>query len=1045
MTQKRLWSRCARGFVALACCALGTAPRLHAQGVTTSAVTGTVTSPEGQPLPGMQVVIRNMETGQQTGTLTQQNGLYYISGLQPGGAYRLSVEGIGYRTETRDNIRLVLSQTARFDFAMASQAVALQALEVTAERNAVISKGRTGAATTVSDSAVHRLPTISGDFTDFTRLAPQISTQGGGTSAGGRNNRFNTIQIDGAVNNDLFGLAASGTPGGQAGTKPITLAAIKEFQVVLAPFDVRQGGFTGAGVNAITRSGTNDFHGSLQFYGRNQNFVGRYVDNRNVTAPKFGDFSEKNYVGSVGGPIVKDRVQFFVAGDVARRAAPNSGVAIGRDNTYTAAEVQPIVDLIRTKYGYDAGVINEITMDRKSDNVFGRLDFNLAANHHLTVRHNYVNASDDNLTRASNQYFLGSALYQFISKTNSTVAQLNSSFNGGFYNELRLGYTTVRDHREVPNKFPFVIVDLSGGRQVSLGPENFSVANALDQDVLELTDDFTFSRGRHTITFGTHNELFDFSNLFARNIYGNYTFASLADLNAGTPRRYEYSYRLQGGHERAEFGARTLGFYAQDQLSVSDRFTLTAGLRLDTYMLPDKPADNPDVVTAVGRHTDEVPGTTVLFNPRVGFNYDVSGDRTLQLRGGAGLFSGRAPYVWISNAYGNTGLDYVRFTCTSAATSPAFVADPLNQPNSCRGSTSLVPNEINLVDPNFKYPQVFRADLAMDRQLPLNLVGTIEGLYTKAINDPSYRELTVGPVVGTVEGRPLYSKKTVPFSNITEITNTSENYSYSLTGQLQRAFNERWSASAAYTYGRSYDVNSLTSSQAFSNWRFNPIGGDPNDPELRPSNYDIPHRVVVDATYRLPWKVAATDLSLIYVGESGQPYSYTYNSTDLNNDQSNGNDLIYVPQSASEIRFAQQTVGGQVITPEQSWTNFNDFINRVDCLREARGAVVKRNACRLPWQNRLDLRAAQSIRTLGSQSLQVTLDVLNFLNLLNSDWGRSEFVANLNDTPLRSQGTPTPDANGRVLMQAFPARADLYQISNESSRYRIRLGVNYTF
>ncbi|HET9984665.1 MAG TPA: TonB-dependent receptor [Longimicrobiales bacterium] len=1045
MMQKRLWSRCALGLVSLACCALGAAPRLHAQGVTTSAVTGTVTSPEGQPLPGMQVVIRNMETGQQTGTLTQQNGLYYISGLQPGGPYRLSVEGIGYRTETRENLRLTLSQTARFDFTMASQAVALQALEVTAERNAVISKGRTGAATTVGDSAVHRLPTISGDFTDFTRLAPQISTQGGGTSAGGRNNRFNTIQIDGAVNNDLFGLAASGTPGGQAGTKPITLAAIKEFQVVLAPFDVRQGGFTGAGVNAITRSGTNEFHGTLQYYGRNQNFVGRYVDYRNVTAPKFGDFSEKNFVGSLGGPILKDRVHFFVAGDLARRDAPNAGVAIGRDNTYTTAEVQPIIDLVKSKYGYDSGDIGEITMGRNSDNVFGRLDFNLASNHHLTVRHNYVNASDDNLTRSTNQYFLGSSLYQFVSKTNSTVAQLNSSFAGGFYNELRVGYTTVRDHREVPNKFPFIVVDLSGGRQVSLGPENFSVANALDQDILELTDDFTFSRGRHTITIGTHNELFDFSNLFARNIYGNYTFASLADLNAGTPRRYEYSYLLPGGRERAEFGARTLGVYAQDQLSLTDRFTLTAGLRLDTYMLPDKPADNPAVVTAVGRHTNEVPGTTLLVNPRVGFNYDVNGDRTLQLRGGAGLFSGRTPYVWISNAYGNTGLDYVRFTCSTPATSPAFVADPLNQPSSCRGSTSLVPNEINLVDPNFKYPQVFRADLAVDRQLPLNVVGTIEGLYTKAINDPSYRELTVGPAVGTVEGRPLYSKKSVPFSNITEITNASDSYSYSITGQLQRAFNDRWSASAAYTYGRSYDVNSLTSSQAFSNWRFNPIGGDPNDPELRPSNYDIPHRVVVDASYRLPWKVAATDLSLIYVGESGQPYSYTYNTTDLNNDQSNGNDLIYVPRSASEIRFAQQTVGGQVITPAQSWTNFDDFINRVDCLREARGSVVKRNACRLPWQNRLDFRAAQSIRTLGSQSLQVTLDVLNFLNLLNSDWGRSEFVANLNDTPLRSQGTPTPDANGRVLMQAFPVRTDLYQISNESSRYRIRLGVNYKF
>ncbi|MEO5509038.1 MAG: TonB-dependent receptor [Longimicrobiales bacterium] len=1031
------------------------ASQLSAQGVTTSAVGGTVTSSDAQGLVSARVVVTHVGTGRTAEALTRTDGRYLIQGLQPGGPYTIAVSGIGYASEERSGINLVLSQTLRLDFQLTPQAVELGTLTGNAERGAVISKGRTGTATTVSDSLISRLPTITRDFTDFTRLTPQISTAGSGTSAGGRNNRFNNVQIDGAVNNDLFGIPASGTPGGQAGTKPITLEAIQEFQVVLAPFDVRQGGFTGAGINAITRSGTNQFRGTLAYFLRNEGLVGKYIDYADVTSPKFGDFKESAGAFSIGGPIMKDRLHFFVAGELSSRKAPNAGPAIGRDALYTEGEVQPIVDYVRTTYGYDVGEIGELQLERNSDNLFGRVDFTINPNHRLTLRHNFIDAGDDNFTRANNSYFLGSAIYTFASKTNSSVAQLNSTFNNRFFNEFRVGYSTVRDQRKVPDPFPFVQIDLpsgpAGARQVSFGAENFSVANALDQNVLEITNDLSWSVGRHSLTVGTHNELADFSNLFARNIYGLYQFASFAAFQAGTPRRYEYSYLNAGGKVRPLFNTRQLSLYGQDQFDFSDRITLTAGVRVDVNQLPDSPTDNPIVtqsLTAQGappRSTSDVPTGDVLINPRIGFNWDVQGDRSLQVRGGLGLFSGRTPYVWISNGYGNTGLDYTRFTCSSAATAPRFTPNLDAQPRNCTGTTSPAPNEINLIDPDLRFPQVFRTSLAVDRKLPFGFVGTLEGLYTKALNDVLFRELTIkGPSATVVEGRTRQDRLAVPFSNITDVTNTNENYSYNLTGQLQRSFLNAWSGSVAYTFSRSKDVTSTASSQAFSNWRFNPIRNDPNDPELTRSNFDVPHRIVASGSYRLElFRNFATDLSMIYVGESGQPYSFTYFQSDVNNDGSNGNDLIYVPRDASEILFQNQT-GTTPITPAQSFTNFDAFIDSVDCLKDARGSVIERNACRTPWANRFDFRLAQTVPTLGTQNLEITLDVINFGNLLNKKWGLSQFVTNQNDTPLQAAST-TPGANGRILMRAFAPRTTLYQISNESSRYRLQLGARYSF
>jgi hypothetical protein len=1065
-----------------------------AQGVTTSAVAGRVVTEQGEPIQGVTVVATNTRTGAEYRAVTRADGRYLLQGLQPGGPYRIQATRVGLSPASQAGVQLALSQTEQIDFTLAPQAVALEALTVTAENEgSVISPGRTGAATVISDSAIQRLPTITRDFTDFTRLVPQISTSGSGTSGGGRNFRFNSIQIDGAANNDLFGLASSGTPGGQAGTKPITLEAIQEFQVVLAPFDVRQGGFTGAGVNAVTRSGTNDFEGSFAAFGRNESLVGNYEFDRAgvpVRSSDYTEFQQTEAAFSFGGPIVQDRAFFFVAGELSRREAP-AGVFVGPNAAGTlqsfgsnisisGARVDSVFNVLQNQYGYDPGTYGEVDLKRESNNVFARLDFNLGSSNRLTLRHNYVDAWDDNFSRSDAAFPLGFGGYKFNSTTNATVAQLNSTLANQFYNEFRVGYTTIRDSREIPSTlFPRVEVNLPAGScqgstcRVVAGSENSSVANGLDQNSLEITNDLTFSRGIHSITVGTHNEFFDFSNLFVQNLYGFYQFASIQALQAGTPTSYQGAFfndTVTGAAPRAAFSVQALSFYLQDQLSLSSRFTLTPGIRWDLTRFPDNPGRNPRFETGFGaayaaaglpafdRRTDQIPESSVSINPRVGFNWDVMGDQTTQVRGGVGLFSGRTPYVWVSNAYGNTGLDYTRFTCsgntaTSTSRPPNFVADPNNAPRYCVNSAgvpqpvSASANEINTVDPNFEMPQVLRYSLALDRQLPMGLIATFEGLYTDARNDPTYRDLTLVPVTTgatRVEGRQAWTRLTATgFGNVYDVTNTDKNYSYSLTAQLQRPFRNGWEGSIAYNYSRSEDVNSLTSSTARSNFRFNPIADNPNDPALRLSNNDVPHRFVGSFTRQFRFDVlkgAATDFSLIYVGESGRPYSYTYQG-DVNGDSQDGNDLIYVPASPTEARFEAQSASNP-FSPEQSWQNLNAFIESVDCLRNARGRVIERNSCRTPWTNRFDVRFAQSLPTFGAQNAQFTLDILNFGNLLNRHWGRNEFVLNQADQALRRAGAPVGE---RVLLGGFAPRTSPYSVSDLNSRYQLQAGIRYSF
>ncbi|MGA9119915.1 MAG: carboxypeptidase regulatory-like domain-containing protein [Bacteroidota bacterium] len=1026
---------------------------LFAQGLTTAAINGVVTDQNGEVLPAANVVAVHVPSGTVYGISTRTDGHFNLLGLRAGGPYTITASLVGYRPQKEQNIELQLGQNFEINFKLVSEAVELGEINVTAERSAIISASRTGASTNVSKEAIERLPTVTRSFQDFERISPLFV----GSSAAGRSNRFNNIQIDGANVNDLFGLGASGTPGGQANTNPISLDALQEFQIVIAPYDVRQGGFTGGGVNAITRSGTNQYTGSAYFYGRNQNQVGL---GPTIPAKKVADFSDVQSGFRVGGPILQDKLFFFANGEITRRRAPSDvvlsapGVAGPNVVRIPADTAARLASILRSRYGYDPGSFDALTARRQSNKIFARIDWNINEENRLTLRHNYVDAFDDNLQRTTASYYFENTNYVFNSTTNQTVLQLSSTLGTHFANELILGYTSIRDSRDYPGKaFPFVRINYDNNSSLVLGAgsENFSQANKLDQDIFEVTDNFTWFAGSNVFTFGTHNEFFNFTNLFIRNLFGYYEFPSVAAFDQNKPTDYQLSWsQVADPNWAAKFSALQWGLYGQVESQVLPNVKLTAGVRFDVPTLPDKPSYNKSVdstFSGIGISTDKVPTGKVLWSPRLGFNWDIMGDKTTQVRGGVGVFTGRVPYVWVSNQYGNTGIELARLDVRDTnLIRGVFSPDPYNQRRT--GFAPVTTSEIDVTDPNFKMPQLLRWNIGVDRQLPYGVIGTVEFIYSQTLNDVNYADVNLRLADSTTyyDGRPIFRganrKINNAFTNVILMKNNSDGYQWNFTVQLQKPLSEGFFGSAAYTYGRSKDRNSVVSSQAYSQWRYNPVPGDPNNAPLAYSNYDRPHKVSIALSYQHAWFQineidAPTTITLAYGGFSGEPFSYTYIG-DFNGDGETSNDLIFIPRDKSQINFKALPNA----TADQQWAALDAFIKSDDYLNTHRGQIMERNGSRNPWIGHLDLHVGQVLPILESHRVEITIDVLNFNNLLNKNWGRERYVVNQNLSLVKYEGI----VNGqRTFSFTAPASGVAWQYNDLNSRWQAQLGLRYSF
>ncbi len=1032
----------------------------HAQ-VTTSAITGKIVDAKKEVLPGAAVIAVHIPSGTMYSGVSNGDGYYSLMGMKPGGPYRIETSFIGYEKAELTGVTLPLGETYIYNPVMSESSIALNELVIVGTSG--FNTQRTGASANISAQQLQLMPSISRSIGDFTRLIPQAASTNGGTSFSGANNRYNSFQVDGVVNNDVFGLAGTGTNGGQAGIQPISLDAIEQIQVVIAPYDVRQSGFTGGGINAITKSGSNEFKGSAYFYGNNQDFVGTTAGKDVKDRTKLDKQTDMQYGLSLGGALIKNKLFFFVNGEITDKSYPTS-YNVGDGSNVTKEEADQVMNHLKSiSGGYNGGGYGSQDVTTKSYKILERIDWNINENNKFTLRHSYVSGKQLNFSLSANGLRFNDNGYYMNSKTHTFAAELNTKLSNTKNNELRFGYTRVRDSRDFgATPFPYIKVKLDNLRYIEMGTERYSTANTLDQDIFTLTDNFNWSVGSHQLTFGTHNELFQMENLFIRENFGSYVYSSLADfLSIGTaneakPEEYNYSYSnetITGSKSWApSFGAMQLGLYAQDKWSVTDNFNLTYGLRVDMPIYLDKPGVNAkfnasDMAVSRNLATNNMPGSTPLFSPRVGFRWDINSDNSFLLRGGAGIFTGRIPFVWISNSFSNTGIEYVRTRLKSSDLKNMdfkFNADPANQP-----SGKSMTSEVDVVSDDFKYPQSFRVNMAVEKMLPYDVRATVEGIYTKKMNDIFYQNINIEESGKTVNNfgdkRPLYgSSISSDYTSVILLSNSSEGYSYNITGKLEKTFDFGLDLMAAYTYGQSKGVNDGTSSQAYSNWSYNENWRGSNNPEVSYTDFDQPHRIIASASYKVSYgKNFATSVALFYNGNSGSRYSLCYNG-DLNKDGVNGNDLLYVPTDAEVDAMNFKTLTG--LTPDQQKIDLKGFLASEESgLSDKRGGYAERNELMTPFEHHFDLRLMQDFYIMvGSRkhTLQVNLDVLNIGNLFNRAWGTVNSPG-YSYTPIKAESVTADGA--ATFSFTKPSNNKLYNQSDYNSRWRAQIGVRYIF
>jgi hypothetical protein len=1060
---------------------------VFAQGTTTSAINGKVTGSNNDPLPGATVLIVDVNSGTRYGTTTDLDGFYRLPNLNVGGPYKLTISYVGYQNFEQDNIYLVLGQIHRYNAKLSETALQLIGAEIIGERESIFDGNRTGAQTYIGEDNISKIPSVGRNITDFTRLTPQARVNGDGAlEIAGMNNRYNAIFIDGAVNNDVYGLAASGTNGGQIGISPFSMDIIDQFTISVAPYDIKLGGFAGGGINAVTRRGTNEFSGSAYYYLRNQAIAGKTpTDNPEVDRIKLSDFSSSTYGIRLGGPIIKDKVFFFANAEIQKDATPQPFDFSKYTGSLTREDLQSLTSFVNSEYGYDPGSFEGADRTLDGLKLFGRLDWNISKNHKLMLRHQYTYG------RAvipgypsSTSLYLSNAGQDFTSKTNSTALELKSTFENKYSNDLILGLTFVKDDRDpMGDNFPFVRIK-DGNASVYFGSEEFSTANILNQDIITLTDNFEIYKGTHTFTIGTHNEFYHFYNLFVRQNFGSYQFDSLSVfLNGGPAYQYDRTFSLMdnvtgdGSKAAADFNAIQLGFYGQWENQWSENFKTTVGLRFDIPMYLDQPPVNNNfndtivpLIEAAGydmkdAKTGQMPSMQLMISPRIGFNWDVKGNQKTQVRGGGGIFTSRIPFVWPGGSYTNNGVTTggMRLLLDPEDIDQRLYFNSVwdNQPSLPPGTPS---GQVDLFEKKFKFPQVFRASLAVDQKLPWSIIGTAEFIYTKTLNNimyHNYRYIKSGKTLtGTGDNRPLWTKINLGslYKGYTDFIfgdNTNKGYTYYITFKLQKNEFHGFSGMLSYTYGMGKSMNDGLSSQNSSQWRVPNVRGK-NDLDLGISDFSMGSRVTAFLSYKIDYiKHMATTIGIYYNGQYGQRYAYGYadGSTKYLGEDNQSLELIYVPKDQNDINLIDIVKNGEIVlSKEQQWEDLNNFIENDEYLKTRRGQYAERNSSHTPFENIVDLHFAQDfyITTKGGNknTLQVTFDIFNLTNLLNKDWGRRYYVSGYyNNYPLIKFEGFQEDGTTPNFTFTKP-KGDVWSIDDSgqfSSRWQGQIGIRYIF
>jgi len=1048
-------------------------------------------------IAGASITAIHQPTGTKYVTTSRTDGRYNLTNLKIGGPYLLQVSYVGFKTEKQDDINLLLGQSYKANFKLVEASSNLKEVVVSStKQDKVFNNARTGSQETFNRNQITSLPTISRSYKDIIKLTPTYN----GGSFGGQSTQLNNITIDGANFNNSFGLA--GDIGGQTGQNAVSLDAIEQIQVNTSPFDVKNGGFVGGGINSVSRSGTNTYSGSVYQYFKNKDWQGYDVNAApyTITVPK-QDYSYDLKGFTAGGAIIKNKLFIFVNGEQEATTTPgttwsaSSASNPANGSTISAANkdsLDKLAAFLKSKYNYDPGAYQGYSYVSSSKRLTLKVDWNIDANNTLTFKYNYLKSASQippsNSGSVSTRQASATALpfygagYEINNNADVFIAELNSKLSNRISNKLQIGYSALRDYRNALSSKAFPMVDILDGNGkpfTSFGYELYTYGNKLNTDVYQFNDNLSIYAGKHEITLGTQTSYKKYLNGFSPNYEGVYRFNTLNDFinsanGLGTKAAvYNLSYTLGGG-DFPLVGPKDFesGVYAQDKYRATDKLTITYGVRLDYTKFYNTFLYNPVVDTltrfyqGIHANTGAAPNMAIQVSPRIGFNYDVYGDQTLQIRGGAGLFQGAPPFVWVSNQASNSGM--ALFGSFSNTNTNVFNPDVnAYRPTATAGLSKSY--SINVTDPNYKFPQVFKSTLAADKKLGNGWSFTAEGTFTKQFNASVFQnialpntglvKLTDGrwrfpytstyPLGGTQMGGTTAASANNPtIGNAIYMTNSNAGYAWTGTLQIQKV-TKNFIFTAAYTRQEAKDA-AVSGSTAATMWGSKVTSENPNNFTIGNSNNYMPHRIIASVVYKKEFtKNLLSSVGLVYEGSPNYATSY-YVQGDVNGDGITYNDLMFVPATSNQIKLANAT--GDTRTQTELWNQLDAFIANNPYLFSRRGQFAERNAYVLPWTHKLDLNFTQDVKfMIGSNkhTLRFTADIYNFTNLLNKDWG--VYYVPTTTTPLVFQKM---DTDGRTPIYTFPYLDAVNKVPytraykpspSLGSRYQIQIGVRYLF
>lgn len=1067
---------------------------------TTSTLSGFVKDASGNAVTGASVTVTYQPTNSVVQAITNNKGRFVIANLKAGGPYTIAISFVGYVDQTQQDVNLQLGENPDVNITLQSTSAELKEVVVSAA-------GRRGSSSglTVARTQLNTLPTIGRSLQDFTRLTPQSNNN----SFAGSNFRYNNITLDGAVNNDAIGFSnsfggvsgggQSGTAGSGTRTNPYSLDVIQEVQVQLAPYDVKLGNFTGGSVNAVTKSGTNNFHGSLYGYGHNQAFVGKSVDG---TKSSIGsDFHDYQYGATLSGPILKNKLFFIVNGEVTRHQEPTFYNAGDPGAAVSLADAQAIAAEYQ-KQGFDPGSYDKYKIFTNSEKFFGKIDWNINTKNSLSLRAIYTEGEGNNLERTSTNFQFSSTDFTQRTKNLNLVGELKTRFSNSLSNDLIASYINVHEYRTFPGSTPSPYIDING--LVWLGTWREAAVYNTRQKTIELTDNLTYTKGINKFTFGTHNEFYDINYGFIQSWNGRWQYTDIAHFLDSMPNRIRGTYALDNSKNNyqnlannipsSEFHVGLLSAYAQDEISVSERFKITPGVRFDYSYVGNQPKQDP-LINSLQDYQSSNPTYShtsfsqlnnkwfgnLTISPRIGFNWNVTGNQSVVIRGGSGIFTGRIPFAWLGYAYTLNGNDFGNIDYKPASGKQVALASPENLKGAVDAATGSNANtkthELDIIDNHFKLPTIWRSNVATDFKWGKGYKLTLDALFTKTLEDVEFQQINVkdsasyysnGPTQTPVYPSGGAGKISTAYSAIYLLTNTTKGYRYNLTAQLSKTSNPvrmganstigfNWSA--AYTYGQSKDVSNGIRNSFSSNYEVNPTIN-PNNPQLSYSNFDLRHRIVGVLGAAFNWnETNTTNISFFYSGQSGSPYTLVYGGNPFN--ASSNAPLVYIPNSQSDINLADVKKNGVVTySAAQQWNDLNNFINGDKYLSKHRGQYEERNGLRTPWNHELDLKILHTFKlskTNNQHTLQLSFDMFNVLNFINNDWGHIRFITNVNNYTISALNFVT-DANG--VKPGVPSTGytptynfvkptgidnQYYTVDPLNSRWQGQLGIKYTF